>query len=189
MRLKLFLKEQIKRCDMPVGIYLHECENLHIRASVDLPELTAVGMAAELLAKLLPNTGALRTAQSNWEELNTVRDEAKEAWKTEWPAFLEFRNDLIDHMEFAYRNNEALLKKLTAIKQGDSHADAIQDMANLSVLGKANLAPLETINYNVTLVDKAAEEADKMSGLLGPLTVICMWMTKLKWFATKLTPY
>ena len=174
---------------MPVGIYLHECENLHTRASVDLPELTAVGMAAELLAKLLPNTGALRTAQSNWEELNTVRDEAKEAWKTEWPAFLEFRNDLIDHMEFAYRNNEALLKKLTAIKQGDSHADAIQDMANLSVLGKANLAPLETINYNVTLVDKAAEEADKMSGLLGPLTVICMWMTKLKWFATKLTPY
>lgn len=165
--IKAVLKEQIKQCDMPVGMYLHECENLHTRASVDLPELTAVGMAVELLPKLLPYTGALRTAQSNWEELNTVRDEAKKAWKTEWPAFLEFRNDLIDHMEFAYRNDETLLKKLAAIKQGDSHADAIQDMANLSVLGKANLAPLETINYEVTLVDKAAEEADKMSGLLG----------------------
>lgn len=165
--IKAIPEEEIKQCDMPVGIYLHECENLHTRAKADLAFLTAVGMTAELLAKLLPYTGALRTAQSNWEELNTVREEAKKTWKAEWPAFIEFRKELIDHMDFAYRNDEALLKKLAAIKEGDSQADAIQDMANLSVLGKANLEPLEAINFDVTLVDKAAEEADKMAGLLG----------------------
>ena len=165
--IKAVPKEQIKQCDMPVGIYLHECEKLHTRASADLPQLTAVGMTAELLAKLLPYTGALRTAESNWAELNTIREENKEAWKAEWPAFLEFRTDLIENMDFAYRNNEALLKKLAVIKQGDSHADAIQDMANLSVLGKANLAPLEAIYYDITLIDKATEDADRMSGLLG----------------------
>ena len=152
---------------MPIGIYLQECEKLHTRASADFPNLTAVGMTAELLAKLLPYTGALRTAESNWAELNTVRDEAKEAWKAEWPAFLKFRTDLIENMDFAYRNDEALLKKQTVNKQGDSQADAIQDMAKLSVLGKANLAPLEAIFYDVTLVDKATEDADKMAGLLG----------------------
>jgi hypothetical protein len=165
--IKAVPKKQIKQCDMSIGIYLQEAERLHTRATVDLDSLTAVGMTAELLGKLLPYTGALRTAQSNWEELNTVRQDAMETWKAESPAFFEFRHDLIDHMDFAYRNEEALLKKLAAIKEGDSHADSIQDMANLSVLGKANLAPLEAINYDVTLLDKAAEAADKMSGLLG----------------------
>ena len=165
--IKAVLIEDMKQCDIPFGIYLHECENLHTRVSVDLPQLTAVGMDPTLLTDLLAYTGAARTAQSNWEELNTVRDEAKEAWKAAWPAFIEFRDDLIDNMDFAYRNDEALLKKLAIIKEGDSHADAVQDMANLSVLGKANLEPLVAINYDVTLVDKAAEEADKMGGLLG----------------------
>lgn len=165
--IKAVPQEQIKQCDMPIGIYLQEAESLHIRSNVDLPKLTAVGMPAELLTKLLPYTGALRTAQSNWEELNTVRQDAKKVWKAEWPTFIEFREDLIDHMDFAYRNDEALLKKLLVIKEGDSNADTIQDMVNLSVLGKANLAPLEAINFDATLLDKAAEDADKMSGLLG----------------------
>ena len=166
-KIKAISKEEIKQCDMPVGIYLHECENLHTRVSVDLSKLTAVGMDPALLTNLLTYTGAARTAQSNWEELNTVREDAKEAWKAAWPTFIEFRDDLIDNMDFAYRNDEVLLKKLAAIKEGDSHADAVQDMANLSVLGKANLIPLEAIHFDVTLVDKAAEEADKMGGLLG----------------------
>lgn len=165
--IKAVPKQQIKQCDMPVGTYLHECENLHTRANVDLPKLTAVGMPAELLTKLLPYTGALRTAQSNWEELNTVRQDAKQVWKAEWPAFIELREDLIDHMDFAYHNDEDLLKKLSAIKEGDSQADTIQDMLNLSVLGKANTTQLEAINFDLTLLDKAAEDADKMSGLLG----------------------
>ena len=165
--IKAVLKEETKQCDIQIGIYLHESENLHTRVSIDLPKLTAVGMDPTLLTNLLAYTGATRTAQSNWEELNTVREEAKKDWKAEWPAFLEFRNDLIDHMDFAYRNDELLLKKLAVIKQGDSQADSIQDMANLSVLGKANLAPLEAINFDVTLIDKAAEEADRMASLLG----------------------
>lgn len=165
--IKAVPKEQVKQCDMPIGIYLQESENLHTRASTDLSFLTTVGMTEELLDKLLPRIGALRTAQSNWEELNTVRQEAKDAWKLKWPGFLEFREDLIDHMDFAYRNDEALIKKLQAIKEGDSQADSIQDMVNLSVLGKANLAPLEAINFDAALLDKAAEDADKMSGLLG----------------------
>lgn len=164
--IKAVPKPQIKQSDMPIGIYLQESENLHTRATVDLPFLSTVGMSAELLAKLLRHTGALRTAQSNWEELSSVRQDAKEAWKAEWPAFLELREDLIDHMDFAYRNDPLLLKKLALIKEGDSQADAIQDMSNLAVLGQANTEPLKSINFDVGLFEKAAESADHMSGLL-----------------------
>lgn len=165
--IKAVPREQIKYCDMPVKMHVNELENLHTRVSVDLPKLIAVGMNPDLVTKLLAYTGALRTAECNWTELNTVRDDAKEAWKAEWPAFIEFRNDLIDQMDFAYRNSEPLLKKLAAIKEGDSQADAVQDMASLSVLGKANLEPLESINFDGLLLDKAATDADRMGGLLG----------------------
>lgn len=70
-------------------------------------------------------------------------------------------------MDFAYRNDETLIKKINVIKEGDSQTDAIQDMANLSVLAKANLAPLEAINFDLTLLDKAVETTDKMGGLPG----------------------
>ena len=165
--IKAVPKEQIKHCDMPIGIYLNESENLHTRTSVDLPKLTAVGMDPELLAKLLAYTGATRTAQSNWDNLNTVREEAKLEWKAAWPAFIEFREELIDHMEFAYRNDEHLMQKLAKIKEGNSQADAVQDMSDLSVLGTANLAPLEAIKYDTTLVATAATKADEMATLLG----------------------
>lgn len=56
---------------------------------------------------------------------------------------------------------------MALIKDGDSQADAVQDMTNLSVLGKANLMPLEAIYFDATLLDKAAADADRMGGLLG----------------------
>lgn len=77
--------------------------------------------------------------------------------------------ELIDFMEFAFRNDESLLKKLRAIKEGDSRADTIQDMASLSVLGKENQGLLTAINFDLAPLDTAAEMADRMGGLLGDI--------------------
>jgi len=166
-KIKAIPKEQIKSCDMPIGIYVNEAEGLYNHATADLPKLMAVGMPTKLLEIILPYTRALRTAQSNWEELTSDRKQVKKFWKAEAPAFFQFRRDLIDHMEFAYRNDEDVLKKLDAINEGDSNADAIQDMANLAVLGKANPEPLRAIKFDLTLLDIAASDADRMAGVLG----------------------
>lgn len=160
-------KERIKSCPMPFAIYLGEAEALYVRASQDLPRLQAVGMPAELLPALLKLTGAVRMADANWKELTSEHKDALKSWKTESPAMYELRDELIDHLEFAFRKDEHLLDQLAAIREGDSHADAIQDLVNLSVLGKANQAPIEAINYDVTKLDEAAQMADRMAGLLG----------------------
>lgn len=165
--IKAVPKEQIKTCEMPIDVYISEIEGLHTNATVDLSLFTAIGMLPELVDKMLAYSGALRTAQSNWKHLTTDKQKAKDVWKAEAPAMYELRTDLIDHMTFAFRKDESLLQKLNAIKKGNSHADNIQDLASLSVLGKDNLAPLEAINYDVTKCDKAAEEADRMAGILG----------------------
>jgi len=166
-RIKAIPKEQIKSCGMPIGIYVEEADGLHNRATHDLPKLMTVGMPTKLLEKLLPYTKALRTAQSNWEEMTSDRKQVKKVWKAEAPAFFQFRRDLIDHMEFAYRNDVDVLKKLDAIKEDESNANAIQDMANLAVLGKAHPEPLKAIKFDLTLLDVAATDADRMAGVLG----------------------
>tara|TARA_R110001583_G_scaffold48896_2_gene153010 strand:+ start:15306 stop:16052 length:747 start_codon:yes stop_codon:yes gene_type:complete len=165
--IKAFPQNQLKKCEMPIGIYIHEIDGLHTRASIDLPQLIAAGMPPELIDKMLARTNGLRTAQCNWEEQSTQRQQAIKIWKTESPAIYALRADLIENMTFAYRNNADLLRKLKAIKKGNSHADAVQDLANLALLGRANSSPLQAIHFDITLCDKASEEATKMGRLLG----------------------
>lgn len=164
---KAFPQNQLKKCEMPIGIYIHEIDGLHTRASIDLPQLITAGMPPELIDKILARTNGLRAAQCNWEEQSTQRQQAIRIWKSESPAIYAFRADLIENMTFAYRNNPDLLQKLKAIKKGNSHADAVQDLASLAVLGKANLTPLQAIHFDITLCDKASEEASRMGELLG----------------------
>lgn len=161
--------DQIIYCDMPCRVFIDEAESLHTRATEDLPLLSKYNLTGEDLDRLLAFTGALRTAQSNWEQKSTYKQKAMDAWNAEAPAMYELRKELIDHMEFAYRNDDNLLNKLKLIKEGDSRADAIQDLSDLSVLGKEYPAPLAAINYDLTNCDKAAEFANKMGGLLGDI--------------------
>jgi hypothetical protein len=162
-------EEKIEYCDLPYNVFINEAEGLHTRASLDLPELKTYNFDETRLPKLLALIGALRTAQSNWETQKTDKQKAVEAWKAEAPAMNELHDELIANMEFAYRNDEQLLDKLADIKQGDSHADTVQDMASLAALGKENTALLTAINFDLTQLDTATEMADRMGHLLGEI--------------------
>jgi len=59
-----------------------------------------------------------------------------------------------------------LLSKAQKIAEGSGHADMIQDLSDLSVLGKANTEPLKNINLDLELLDKAAVLSEDMASLL-----------------------
>ena len=46
----------------------------------------------------------------------------------------------------------------------------LQDLNDIAVLGKENTEPLTKINFDLTLLDKAAESADQYSSLLAEAT-------------------
>ena len=163
--IKAVADKNVKKCDMPLEIYLYEAERLHTRATTDLPQLATINMPSDLVDKLLTRTKALRRAQLNWAELVNEKKKARDTWKAEAPAILQLRKDLIENMQFAYRNNPLLLEKLAKIKKGNSHADTTMDLARLAVLGKDNPEPLKAINFDLSLCDKAAEEAERMGNL------------------------
>jgi len=59
------------------------------------------------------------------------------------------------------------LSRVEDIALGDSNSDMVQDLNDLSVLGKANLDLLAAIGFDAALLDEAALTSDEMGDLLG----------------------
>lgn len=156
-----------KYCYIPYEIYIYEAERLHTRATEDLTELSAINMPVDLIDKLLARTKAMNRAQLNWLEQSNRKKEAMQEWKAAEPEFKKLRTELIKYYQFAFRKDKNLLDKLEHIKKGNSYADLIMDLTNLSVLGKNNSDLLKEINFDLGLLDKATEESERMTKLRG----------------------
>jgi hypothetical protein len=82
------------------------------------------------------------------------------------PEAYAFRNDLLASFRFAFRKDDALLSRVSAIAEGSGHADLIQDLNDLAVLGRENPDPLTAIGFDLTQLDLAATRADELANLL-----------------------
>ena len=153
--------------NIPIDVFVQEAENLFHWCSDDEGELTRVGLDWTLVTTLPVRAGACREAQSLWNKERNTRQEAEQAWKDEAPAAFGLRDQLIHTFRFAYRKFDGLLSRVDEIAQGDTNADMVQDLNDLSVLGKANAEPLVIINFDMPLLDTAADVSDRMGDLLG----------------------
>ena len=153
--------------NIPIDVFVQEAENLFHWCSDDEGELTRVGLDWTLVTTLPVRAGACREAQSLWNKERNTRQEAEQAWKDEAPAAFGLRDQLIHTFRFAYRKFDGLLSRVDEIAQGDTNADMVQDLNDLSVLGKANSEPLVIINFDMPLLDTAADVSDRMGDLLG----------------------
>ncbi|WP_128755287.1 hypothetical protein [Aquimarina sediminis] len=161
------LQEEVKKPTIPIDVFMQEAENLFIWAEEDKELLTSKGLDWEQLGKDLPTrTGACRYAQALWMKERYNQEEAAKAWKTEAPKAYEFRNDLMADLRFAFRKRADLLARVRAIADGEGDADMIQDLMDISVLGKANIAELEKIKYDPKNFDLAAQKSDALAELL-----------------------
>jgi hypothetical protein len=110
--------------------------------------------------------GACREAQSVWNKDYRSQQEAQKEWAEQAPEAYDFRNDLLASLRFAYRKDDALLSRVSAITDGSGHADMIQDLNDIAVLGRENPDPLTAIGFDLTQLDLAAAQADELADLL-----------------------
>ncbi len=164
--LKAIPDSQAQPPAMPVDAFLQEAENLNKWALDDQKELKTVGVTVEKINDLPVRAGALREVQSLWNKDYRSQEEAQRQWAVSAPLAYELRNELLHGFRFAYRMDETLLGRVAAIAEGNSHADMIQDLNDLAVLGRANLAPLKAIAFDTKKLDTAATQADEMADLL-----------------------
>ena len=151
---------------MPVDTYLQEGENLAKWSMMDAEALATIGITTEILNNLPVRAGALREAQSIWVKDHNSQQDAQREWAEAAPAAFAMRDQLLHDFRYAYRNDAAILARVAEIAEGDSNADMIQDLNDLSLLGKSNTGPLEAINFILERLEVAANASDELANIL-----------------------
>ncbi|MGM0582240.1 MAG: hypothetical protein ACQETL_16295 [Bacteroidota bacterium] len=152
--------------NMPVDVYVQEASDLQEWSKEDQPQLQDVGVPQAYFDELEARIGALRYAQSVWNKDQYTKEEAQQEWDELSPKAFELKNELEHAFRFAFRKRQDLLNKVQGIEQGTSNADLVQDLSDLSTLGKSNLPLLTAINFDVSKLDEAAKEATDLSVIL-----------------------
>ena len=151
---------------IPVDVALQEAENLHHWSLDDADALAVVGITTDMINDLPVRAGACREAQSVWNKDYRSQQEAQKQWAEQAPEAYAFRDDLLASLRFSYRKDDALLSRVSAITDGSGHADMIQDLNDIAVLGRDNPGPLTAIGFDLTQLDLAATRADELADLL-----------------------
>lgn len=155
-----------KTPNIPISTMLQEAEDLHVWCQEDKAALVAAGLDWNLVDSLPFRASALRRYQSEWNKEYQMQEEAEKEWMNVSPAAYELRDELVHHCLFAFRNQPDLLAKVQQIAAGGGHADMIQDLSDLSLLGAANPEPLNTISVDLNLFITAGDMAEEMADVL-----------------------
>ncbi len=76
------------------------------------------------------------------------------------------KQELLEQLTFAFRNAPDLFRVLKDIRTGGGHAEMLQGLNDLSVLGRGHPDLLSEINFDMALLDEAAEASSLFSGLM-----------------------
>jgi hypothetical protein len=174
---------------MPVAIALQEAEDLYQWCLNDKEMLAKAGLDLALIDDLPNRIGACRYMQSMWQkDFKSVEDSQRE-WLAKSPAAYELRDDILHHFFHAYRKNPDLLSKVQKISEGNSHADMIQDLSDMAVLGTSNPEPLKGISFDMNMLTTAAATSTAMANLLAQSNGARMSDNKLKTLRDKAYTY
>lgn len=158
---------QPARPAMPIDTALQEAENLYVWAQADQAALEGIGFDWATWGNDLPTrSGALRYAQSLWVSERHTKEQAQIDWKTAAPTAYELRDDLLADFRYAFRKRDDLLSRVREISEGSGDANMIQDLSDLSAVGKANIAELAAIKFDLTRLDLAATQSEKLADML-----------------------
>ena len=157
--------EDILTPRIPIGIYLQEAENLSQTALADIKKLIAAGLSEKVIANIQLYAGACREEQSIWNREYNARQVAEQQWAEQMPLGYNLREKLAHAFSYAFRADESLLKKVRAFRVGRGHADMIQDLSDIAVLGRANLPLLNAIHFDTNELNTAADLSSSLAGL------------------------
>lgn len=165
---------------IPVAFALQEAEDLYEWCQADKEQLTNAALDWNLVTDLPGRIGACRYIQSVWQKEFKSVEAAQKEWSEKSPAAFNLRDELLHHCFHGYRNIPDLLRKAQKIAEGAGNADMIQDLSDLSVLGKSSSEPLTRINVDMSLFDLAETTSAAMADLLAKSNGARLTDNKLK---------
>jgi hypothetical protein len=148
--------------DIPVGIYIQEAFDLKEWCQADKEELTAKGLDWKIVEDLPIRCGALREAESKWNQAKLSRAKAENIWKSETSGGYDLRNELVHHFRYAFRDDSSLILTVKDIAKRNTHSGMIQGLRDLYELGIKNRDLLKKIGFDFTILGQAANKAEEL---------------------------
>ncbi|MCX6581986.1 MAG: hypothetical protein NT166_17590 [Candidatus Aminicenantes bacterium] len=155
---------------VPVSACVLEASTLYHWALKDKEALIAHGLAWELVEDLQVRQEAVAEAEALWNTQWVGRKELASEWESLSALAYELRDRLLADFRFAFRNQPDLQPMLKRISTKKNHPTMIQDLNDLSVLGRANRPLLEAVRFDMSLLEKAAQTSWDLTALLARTT-------------------
>ncbi|MCP4669562.1 MAG: hypothetical protein GY849_24780 [Deltaproteobacteria bacterium] len=166
--LKAMPVNEVKKLNhIPVGVYIQEASDLSHWCRDDREALTANGLDWAWVEDLQPRFGALIHAEAEWYNCRTSREEEEKIWAQKAAEGGRLRKELLHRFRFAFTGHPRLLMTVNAVGKGERYSKIIQALNDLSTLGNAHRDLLEKINFDMSLLDKAAEAAEVLPECFG----------------------
>lgn len=109
---------------------------------------------------------ALKLSHTAWRKVYKSFQECQEQWKVASPEAFNLRDELLQYFYHALYNLPAEYAKVKRISVGSTNADMIQDLIELSELGKDHISKLEAVGLDLKLLDKARASSFELGKLL-----------------------
>lgn len=155
---------------MPIETFISEAEALSKICLDDKDELIRIGLDWSIYEDIPIRVAALKESQSNWLAEYRQYQDCQERWNELAPEGFKLRDELLHHFYFALSDLPKEYLKVKMIAAGNTNDDMIQDLSDLSQLGKRNQKSLEAISMDMSLLDKAWSMSYELGSLLGDVT-------------------
>lgn len=155
---------------IPAASFIQEADELYHWAAEDKEALTAAGLSWDLAEDIPLRCRALIDAEARWQTQWMNRKNDSHGWKKRSPHAYDLRGRLAADFRFAFRDYPGLTAAVGNTSRLQNHPKMIQDLNDLSVLGKANRRLLEAIHFDMSLLEEAARTSAEMAVLLAETT-------------------
>lgn len=155
---------------MPVHYFVQGSITQERRVALHADAFEAVNFPSEMVGKIVQLAQALRHAESICE-VHFPDEATKRAWEEALDRSYYVRTRLISALEYTVGHDETAQAKLREIRQGNGHADSIQDLSDLKVMGEKHQQELNQANFDMALIEEAGQLARQMSTLLADATI------------------
>lgn len=149
--------------EISVDAYIMEAMELYCWCREDMEALKNAGIDWNIAENIPTLSRSLYEAETRLFSGKFKNTKILDEWKAASTNGYKLRNIILQAMEFAYRNNPDLMAEVIELKIGSGSCDLIQNLKDISAFGKENCFLLKQVNYDINMLDKAAEYADKLN--------------------------
>ncbi|MBD3418776.1 MAG: hypothetical protein GF398_01535 [Chitinivibrionales bacterium] len=157
--------DDVRSPDMPTEEAVNEGEKVAQLLIEHADAFAKIGFDMAIAKQLQQAAGALRVADAKWLACWGEQKESRRLWSEKSPQGYALRDEMLAAFTYALRKDAAVLKQVRRIRAGRTHSDMIQDLRDITELGKKHAALLADININAGKLEQCAAMADELGTL------------------------